>query len=200
MRRSPYFILSVVLTACTIGAWTNEKWFEDPIGVLPNLLGFSLGALTIFLGFGSEAFRDFLAGPTDGNSASPFVAATTTFVHFILVQCLSLLAALVIRACFSVQIPQAIVDHAPWIYSANEALRSVLWAVGYWLFLYALVLALSAVLSMFQLAKIFNAFRISEHEKRAAMLEHERAKHAAARKIRPLPKRGHRGSAGPERR
>ena len=199
MRRSPYFISSLLLTACTAGTWTTDKWFDDPIGVLPNLLGFSLGALTIFLGFGSESFRNFLSGPSKTRSISPFVGATTTFVHFIFVQCISLLTALVMRACFSTHIPQVIENIIPWIYFLNDTIRSIAWAFGYWLFLYALVLAFSSALSMFQLAKLFDAWRAVEKEKEEALNEQKKAIDAsmaaeALKKAsrRKLPRRGDR--------
>jgi hypothetical protein len=174
LLRSPYFICSIALVCITFGTWSSPDWFSQPLEILPNIIGFSLGALTIFLGFGNEKFRDLISGDTGrSENASPYVQATTTFVHFILVQCVSLLLALVIKAFYSFPIPQWVVRAVPLLVPINDVVRLRLWAVGYWLFMYAITLVLSAVISMFQLAGLFDKWRTSQRsiEKRDKLRE-----------------------------
>lgn len=159
--RSIYFIVPLALTALTFGTWTTASWFVDPIGALPNLLGFSLGALTLFLCFGSDQFREFM-GSLRGSSgdSNSYVDITTTFVHFIVVQCIALMVAFVLKAAYAIPFPAWAAD-IPYASDVNAAVRQLSWLLGYWLFLYALALSLAAVMAMFLVVRMYDIHRAS---------------------------------------
>jgi len=58
---SPYTHGAVLVTILCIGKVLDGTWMITPLAVLPALLGFTLAAYALLLGFGDEAFRKFLA-------------------------------------------------------------------------------------------------------------------------------------------
>lgn len=162
---SPYFHCSILLSAITYGVWSERDWWEQVLTVVPSLLGFSLGALAIFLGFGSERFRDVISGrrPDATDKASPYMEVTAAFTHFIVVQVGAVLLAVVCGALFKLVGPGP--DSV--FYEINRMLRVPFWAFAYWFFLYALCLAAASVFAIFRVASWFDAHRTKEREHEA---------------------------------
>jgi hypothetical protein len=138
--KSPYFQTSVALSLVCLLFWSKNdkmehavKASEIAIGVLPNLLGFTVGALAIVLAFSSADIFRVIA--EDGNPKSFFLTLTANLMHFICVQVLALLAAIIAR----------IID-AP-----------VLDFISLFLLIYAVIVTFSAALQLFQTARIYNA-------------------------------------------
>ena len=152
LLRSPYLHLALVLLVLTTPFWTISSWWDQSLAVLPNLLGFTLGGFAIFIGFGDEKFRALLA-EDDGSSVNAYVALCATFVHFILVQSLALLAAVLAKAWWF---------YAPWMDTLRPALpffNSFGAAIGYGLFLYALCSVLAATMHIFRIARMYASFQ-----------------------------------------
>lgn len=147
MLHSVYLHVALLLLALTWHTWSGPCWWDLPISVLPNLLGFTLGGFAIFLGFGDEKFRQLLAErDEDQDKASIYVTLCAAFVHFIVIQVLAILSALVAKALwFYCPWPDAIATYRPW-------LNLVGGAAGYGLFLYAITLTLAATMSIFRTA------------------------------------------------
>lgn len=151
LARSPYLHLALVLLAVTYHFWATDKWWTQVISVLPNLLGFTLGGFAVFLGFGDEKFRALLAEADEEtpHEASLYLKLCATFVHFILVQVLALLCAVVANASDFVY---------PWSRDMQAALvwaRLLGGAVGYGIFLYALTSVLAATMHVFRIAVFY---------------------------------------------
>ena len=66
--RSPYFHVSLFLLVPTIGIWSTPGWWDLPIGILPNIISFTLAGYALFMGFGDEKFRRLMAGGTVGDA------------------------------------------------------------------------------------------------------------------------------------
>ena len=167
LMRSPYMHLSVVLLALTWNTWWAPvcvpgggctAWWDQNLSVLPNVLGFTLGGFAIFIGFGDEKFRALLADPdpddSDGESLpTMYLGLCATFVHFILVQALALLSAVIAKAWwFYTPAMDSIRAWLPWM----NALGGV---VGYGLFLYALMSVVAATMHVFRIAMMYSQFR-----------------------------------------
>jgi hypothetical protein len=103
------------------------------VGVLPNLLGFTVGALAIVLAFSSADIFKLLA--EEGEPTSFFLTLTSNLVHFILVQVVALTTGIVAK----------IVD-----VRALDILSLLL-------LIYAVLVILSAAFQLFQTARIYNA-------------------------------------------
>jgi len=147
---SPYFRAACVLTAVTYGSWIDKHWWDQVLAILPNLMGFSLGAIAIFIGIGSESFRRLISRRREAelDVDSPFLKTTATFAHFVLVQTAAILVALIAAGLDN----EALRWRSPGVVLLNELSRWALSAIGYTLFLYALCLVAAAVLSIFRVA------------------------------------------------
>ncbi len=164
LLRSPYFHLSIFLSLLTGHIWNNEAWWEQVISTLPNLLGFTLAGFSMFIGFGDERFRSMLADPDEGeveqrDQPTIYLALCSTFVHFIVVQIVALLYAIVAKALWF---------HVPCLDSVREylqILRFFAWGFGYLLFLYALTSALAATMHVFRIASMYEQFRRFDSKK-----------------------------------
>jgi hypothetical protein len=159
LLRSPYFHVSIVLLAITCRFWLVEKWWDQSLAVLPNLLGFSLAGFAMFLGVGDEKFRALLASKDEDENASPYLVLCSSFVHFILIQCLALLAAVIAK---SLEFPTPFDNAtASFINYISIPFR----AAGYLLFLYAITSLLAATMSVFRICRIFERVQLSNGDK-----------------------------------
>lgn len=154
--KSPYFHLSIILTAISYGTWTGCNWFELPISVLPSIIGFSLGGYAIWLALGDEKFKAAISGKTSNGKESPFIIVNATFVHFISLQILALVFALTAKSfpIFNISISwqQAFVDFGPWLCELLIAIKYIGSMLGYLLFIYAILSALAATMAIFRIA------------------------------------------------
>lgn len=132
--------VALALSGLCIWLWAKNEHSEYvskaadiAIGVIPNLLGFTVGALAIVLAFSSAEIFKTLA--EEGDPKSFFMKLTANLVHFILVQVLALSCGIVAK----------ITD-----LRALDILTLVL-------LLYAILVTLSAALQLFQTAIIYNA-------------------------------------------
>lgn len=142
---SPYLHASCLIALMLFPLWTNQSWWDLPLSILPNILGFTLAGFTIWLGFGNDSFRALIS-KSKPNGASPYMGVSAGFAHFVIVQLLALLAALFAKASHSVAFP---ID-------ADDAYLNVAIAsgdfLGFLLFIYALLSALAATLGVFRAA------------------------------------------------
>lgn len=90
MVTSPYVHISLLLTALCYPFWSAQTKAADiTLSAVPNLLGFTVGALAIVLAFSSQEMFSTLA--EEGDPKSFFMDITTSLLHFILVQVLALI-------------------------------------------------------------------------------------------------------------
>lgn len=150
---SPYLHVSLVVALALFGIWGQRSWWEIPIGVLPNILGFSIGGFAMFLTFGDERFRNASAGTKKVGKPSPLMIFSSTFLHFIFVQVAALLLALVARS-----------EPLSWFdFGALEPVvgtfKYVGWYVGFGMFCYAILSTVAACAALFRLVAIFDISR-----------------------------------------
>lgn len=160
---SPYFHLSLVLTAATFPKWSAPGWWDTVISVMPSIVGFSLGGYAIWLAFGEERFKALLGHREPGQTTSPYMAVNAAFVHFILMQIAALLFALLVNAhTFEVCSDSVLGELLKRIgisHSAGTRLfQLVSGMVGYWLFLYALVTAIAATFAVLRVASWYDEY------------------------------------------
>ena len=145
---SPYLHAAMLLMVLTWGTWSQACWWDQVIGVLPNLLGFTLGGFAMFLGFGDEKFRALLVEIDEDEPGAPslYVSLCATFVHFIVIQVLALLCALLAKSWWFVfDWPIAIRGAIPWLNLLGGM-------IGYGLFMYSVTSILAATMHMFRVA------------------------------------------------
>ena len=159
--RSFYLHVALVITLICANAWLTAGWWNQVTSILPNVLGFTLGGFAIFISFGDEKFRRLLAEPyeDDLNAPTAYVKLCSTFVHFIFVQIVALLVAIIVEAMYFPweKSPDFIKVALPW-------LNGVAGFVGYALFIYSLTSALAATMHVFRIASMYESFQQSTHE------------------------------------
>ncbi|MRN44932.1 MULTISPECIES: hypothetical protein [unclassified Brucella] len=110
----------------------GRVWAQVAVETIPSLLGFSIGGMAITLAFSnSQIFNAVIQG---GKKDSLFVKTIANFFHFILVQTIALLAAILCKS-----------------YSSN-----ILSFFGFWVFCYGILAALVASGMLLQTARVFN--------------------------------------------
>lgn len=150
---SPYLHVAAILTGLLWPVWAAHKWWETTLQVVPSILGFTLAGFTIWLGFGDEKFQRLLAKRPRGRNTSAYIGVSAAFVHFIVVQLLAVVAALIGEA-------------TDFPLSATNRLRPMMTILapmghffGYLLFVYSLMTALAATLGVFRTAGWFERTR-----------------------------------------
>ena len=162
---SPYLHFALLLLIPTYPSWTRPGWWDQVLGALPNLLGFSVAALAISLGVGNDTFRNVISGASaaerESGERSPYMRATATFTHFVMVQIVSILMAITCAGIHRIQ----------WSGRGEMAVlvrtigRHVIWGLGYSCFLYALCITAASVISLFRIAEWFDSFRSKEKDR-----------------------------------
>lgn len=130
--RSPWLWLALVLTLICMPLWRCQDWTSSALGVLPNLLGFSIGAMAIVLAFPSVRMFSLLA--ERGREDSFYIDLASKFVHFVFVEVIAIALSLVAKA---------------W----NSGLFNFL---GFWAFSYAITTGAATALSLFGVAQLYN--------------------------------------------
>ena len=151
IKRSPYLHFAAVLNCVCYASWSgSEKWWETVVSILPNLLGFTLGGFAIFIAFGDEKFRALLVEETqeevEQGKQPLYESLCATFVHFILIQIMSLVFAMVRKS-----LDLVIVEDIRW-QLVLETLNPLAGFFGHLLFLYAICSALAACMHVFRIA------------------------------------------------
>lgn len=162
LAESFYLHLALILLALTYHTWTEPQWWELVISALPNLLGFTLGGFAIFLGFGDDGFKESLASLRDNEAVeeSPFIKLCATFVHFIIVQVVALVLALLAKSWWFT---------ADWMSPYSEYLyfmNAVGGAIGFGFFLYAITSILAATTHVLRIGSMYAKYQRLKRQRR----------------------------------
>ena len=134
---SPYLAAAFIVAIPCVGLWqpgADATWADTSISVLPSLMGFSMAGMAIMLAFSHpESLR---AVTQKGKGNSYFLKVAASLCHFLVVQIVALLCALVRKSGF---------EWAPFSY------------FGVLMFLYAIFVSLGAAGQLFNTARIMNA-------------------------------------------
>lgn len=149
---SIYFGGAIIITMLSFGLWTKPGWWDIVIGAIPTLLGFTLAGLAVFMSMDS-GFSKIIAGGSKPKSPSPFLSLISSFVHFILVQTIALFYALISKS-LSFTLP----NMPEWYYKIMSFMTPVAGAIGFLIFIYAIMLVVAATFSIFRSSKWFEAY------------------------------------------
>lgn len=157
--RSKYLGLAIVLLLPTYGLWSAPGWWDLPLQVLPNIVSFSLAGFAMFMAFGDDRFKRLMVDV--GEEKGPFLPISATFTHFIVVQTIAIILAVVAKAQVLTS-TQAVFPHVahllPVTSAYRVALRQLFWAFSFGTFLYAITSILAATFAVFRVSRWFNEF------------------------------------------
>ncbi|NUZ10167.1 hypothetical protein HUZ36_05180 [Pseudoalteromonas sp. McH1-7] len=147
---SPYFRAAIIINIILWPIWSRPYWWDDVIAFVPNLLGFSLGGFALWMAIGDDKFRKFLAEETNPNFTTPFCDINTTFVHFLVLQVMAIVVALVNKAYT--------------FYFINTFIPLSIWPVWVWwffsylIFSYSITATLEAILGIYRVTNMYEFF------------------------------------------
>lgn len=149
LLHSPYCHIAIVLTLLTAGFWRDNNWWQHNLSILPNLLGFTLGGLAVFLCIGDENLKIAMMISDDGDiTKTPYMRVISSFVHFTMMQASAITIGILANAANSTTKPDFLSDNI------NDLLSLALGFVGYWLFLYSLLLTLALALTIYKISSL----------------------------------------------
>lgn len=153
---SIYFWSAFIFNIFMINSWTSLCWIQNVKSIIPSIVGFSLGAYAILVGFGTDHFQKFISLKDQVKKETlkdkkeifkiantMYIHINTTFIHYILVQMLSLLLAVLCDSIFSTKM------------NFIEILVSF---IGNLMFIYSLTLSVAAVFVIFDVANLYQEF------------------------------------------
>lgn len=148
---SPFLALSCLFTVISFGYWVDSgAWAQDVIDIIPSILGFSLGGYAIFMAFSDDNFLKLLVD--DDEEKSFYMALNAQFVHFILVQVISILVALVGKQLL------------PLDAETELGFLCIAFSMfGFLVFSYALFTALATAFSLLRFGKIYHKFKAQDN-------------------------------------
>ena len=91
-------VFGIVVSVVNRFAQSPWDWQDTVITTLPSILGFSVGGYAILVGFGDATFRSILCRKMEEESISLYMRVNASLLHFILVQSLALLYAVLTKA------------------------------------------------------------------------------------------------------
>jgi len=151
---SPYLHFSILVSAVSFPYSNISSWYDLPINVLPSLIGFTLGGYAIFLAFGDDKFKKVIAGTNLNETKSVYLEINTTFIHFIILQLIALLMAIIAKP-LPYNESQCLFYHTVYILSF----------LGHSIFIYALLTAVATVLSIYRFVSMYNQFLQIENQR-----------------------------------
>lgn len=149
--KSFYLHVALIITILMYAIWSQPGWWDISLNILPNLVGFTLGGYAMLLSFGGERFQNILIKAKVGN-VSAFVEVSATFTHFIVVQFIGLLCALLAKGTF-VEPPKFIRHFCEKLGTMVDLLRLGFWFFGVFLLIYALTTGVAATMRIYRLSE-----------------------------------------------
>ncbi|NCD42572.1 MAG: hypothetical protein EOL88_10815 [Bacteroidia bacterium] len=150
---SPYMhiavIIGIVVSILQHGTKDSSvaKCAELVLGVIPDLIGFTIGGYAIFLAFGDDDFRQEISGDAASkkhenhefsSGTSPFMVFSASFIHFIVVSIISVIFAIITK-------------HLNCDYFVLYFLCSTI-------FVYAVLCALAVAFAIFKISRYYDTY------------------------------------------
>ena len=73
LMTSYYFWISILISCLLYPFWSREGWWDDVLGIMPDLVGFSLGGFAMWIAIGDDSFRQLISGVNEDGTPSPYM-------------------------------------------------------------------------------------------------------------------------------
>jgi len=150
---SPFLHVGILIAAASYSVWTTPRWSDIVTGIIPNLLGFSLGTYALLFSLMSTRMKQALKHLRN-QAGKPYLdEINATFFHFIVIQALSLMWAILMKS--SLVYDLAVAASAPDIVlDAVDLANHAAGFIGYVLLNYSLALVIASSIAVYRLARI----------------------------------------------
>ncbi len=162
---SPYFLISILITAACRSMYFKPGWWELPKMILPSMIGFSIASFSLWISMLSSGLQKiFSRTPRTIQVAS---SINSTFFHFIFIQILALIFAIAAEsypiATFAKFHPNIIpIWIKPYLYIQWHNITVAFYFISFWLFIYALTLCMASIIALFEIAQIWQGFSLRQ--------------------------------------
>ena len=161
---SGYFWTSLGLMIPTYSLWSKADWWETVIGVMPNLLGFTLGGFALISAIGDDRFKAIIAQTPSGfGKSSVLQSMAGTFFFFIFVQASALISALCMKGLWKGEVPTIFERFA----DVLAFVAPFVWFFSFLAFIYSLVLVIAAARWIYGIAMVHEMKLKAEIEEEA---------------------------------
>lgn len=151
---SPIFLLALALTGLNYSMWLSAEWIEPAETLIPSLLGFSLGMYAIIFSIINNRLKNALQAVKDRRDVPMLAVVNATFFHFILVQVIALIWALMFRGTALIDLFTVLSRSITGAMSVFFVLYAIGSFVGHLLLVYSVLLTISAALAVYRIAMI----------------------------------------------
>lgn len=147
--KSPYLHFSLLLSVLCVNIWfpSEKKFSEMAIAVLPNLIGFSIGAFAILAQMveKQEVLRLNIESKKVG------IVFSSSFVHAILFQILAIILAIISKASIGIILIAIFGEYSlKYIFFISIVFHFISFAI----FIYAILIVLSLAFTIFRIIKL----------------------------------------------
>lgn len=149
---SPLFLASFAIAVVSYRQWLNPDWTETAYGLLPSLLGFSLGTYAILFSLITARLKGALRAVKNGAAVSALEQVNATFFHFIFVQVIALVWALAFDGNLIADLASLACPQFPWIWCVFLLSKWLGSFIGFLLMVYSVTLVVGAALAIYRLA------------------------------------------------
>ncbi|KIP99279.1 hypothetical protein RU07_21850 [Agrobacterium tumefaciens] len=151
---SPIFGVAVIVSALSYSNWLTPSWIEKVDTLIPSLLGFSLGTYAILFSLVSARLKGALRALTTDSGVTYLESINATFFHFIMVQVVTLLWAILFKGSWFFDALNLIGGDADWVATVKWwSFRAGSFG-GFVLMTYSILLTIAAALAVYRLAMI----------------------------------------------
>ena len=155
---SPYFLGAVGLATVDYARWISASWVDLTTNLIPSLLGFSLGTYAIIFSLITNRIKRAMKAIKNNDGVSYLDVVNSTFFHFILVQVLAFVWAILFEAKAIRVTVNYILERGPISQQVAEGARLSIYYgssfLGYVLLLYSFLLVMAAAMAVYRLANI----------------------------------------------
>ncbi|WP_146176097.1 hypothetical protein [Chromobacterium haemolyticum] len=169
---SKYFILAIFFAWASPAYWLRSGWVSLSLQIFPNLLGFTLGGYALILSMGGEKFLLSLAGGKRERAGfSKFVIFNASYVHFVVFQSITLVAAMLFNGVdggewfWRIVVIENMVSRSYYCFDFYEIFGAVLNFSGAVLMFYTVFLVFPTALNVFRLAVNYDSLRRMQKNK-----------------------------------
>lgn len=155
---SYYFLIPLIITLFCRNHWLNNKeWINDPLTILPSLLGFTLAGYAMWLSVGNEKLKILLSSKFNKkkNEYSFFMQINSSFIHFVIFQIIALILVYFLKYNDIDYFIKIIEEHYILFNSTIAVLDfigNLFNAIGFFLFIYSIFTMLATVLGIFRIS------------------------------------------------
>lgn len=134
--------------------WLTPQWPSKVEAAMPTLLGFSLGTYAILFSIIGSRLKGALRKVEARPGVTYLEAINATFFHFIFVQVLSLVWAILFQGTWLIDFAIYYKASEPWVVPTYFWASNIGSFIGFFLFVYSILLIIAAAMAVYRLALI----------------------------------------------